>query len=130
MSLLTINALAAATSVIIPVQAQYLSVKGLELLVSTILKVKRNLNPELELQGILITMLNNRLKHSKSIINDLKEVYGHHILIFETTIPHSVKAAENTSEGKSLHEYAQDCKVSLAYENFTQEVLANGLIKS
>ena len=125
LGLLTINALAAATSVLIPVQAHYLSAKGLELLISTIFKVKRNINPDITFNGIVITMLNNRLKFSKKILQDITETYGKHIPIYKTAIPQSVKAIENTAEGISLYQYDKDCKVSKAYEAFTLEVLAN-----
>ncbi len=126
LGLLTINALAAATSVLIPVQAHYLSAKGLELLIGTIAKVKRNINPDLDFNGILITMYDGRLKFSKSILGELQEAYGQHISIYKTMIPQSVKAVENTAEGKSLFAYDNKCKVSLAYEAFAEEVLANG----
>jgi len=126
LGMLTINALTAATSVLIPVQAHFLSAKGLEMLISTIAKVKRNINPTLNFNGILIAMHNSRLKVSKSILNDLKSAYGDHINIYKTTIPQSVKAVENTAVGQSLFKYDPKCKVSLAYEAFTQEVLANG----
>ena len=126
LGLLTINALAAATSVLIPVQAHYLSTKGLELLIGTIAKVKRNINPELKFNGILITMYDGRLRFSKSILNELREAYGQHIRIYETMIPQSVKAVENTAEGKSLFAYDSKCKVSIAYEAFAKEVLENG----
>lgn len=126
LGLLTINALAAGTSVLVPVQAHYLSAKGLELLIGTIAKVKRNINPDLAFNGILITMYDGRLRFSKSILNELREAYGQHIHIYETMIPQSVKAVENTAEGKSLFAYDSKCKVSLAYEAFAREVLANG----
>lgn len=126
LGLLTINALVAATSVLIPVQAHYLSAKGLELLIGTVAKVKRNINPGLDFNGILITMHNSRLKVGKAILDELQEVYGRHIPIYKTTIPQSVKAVENTSEGKSLYIYDNKCKVSLACEEFAMEVLADG----
>lgn len=126
LGLLTINALAVATSVLIPVQAHYLSVKGLELLIGTIAKVKRNINSGLDFNGILITMYDSRLKFNKSILEELREAYEQHIPIYETMIPQSVKAVENTAEGKSLFAYDNKCKVSIAYEAFVSEVLANG----
>ena len=126
LGLLTINALAAATSVLIPIQAHYLSAKGLELLIGTVAKVKRNINTELTFNGILVTMHNSRLKFGKSILSDLEEAYGEHIPIYKTTIPQSVKAVENTAQGQSLYVYDKNCKVSLAYEEFAKEVLANG----
>lgn len=124
--MLTINVLAAATSVLIPVQAHYLSAKGLEMLISTIAKVKRNINHELSFNGILITMHNSRLNFSKTILSDLQSAYGEHINIYKTTIPQSVKAVENSAVGQSLFKYDPKCKVSLTYEAFAQEVIANG----
>lgn len=126
LGMLTINALTAATSILIPVQAHYLSAKGLEMLISTIAKVKRNINPDLSFNGILITMHNSRLNFSKSILSDLQSAYGEHINIYKTTIPQSVKAVESTAVGQSLFKYDPKCKVSLAYEAFAQEVIANG----
>ena len=125
LGLLTINALVASTSVLIPVQAHYLSAKGLELLIGTVAKVKRNINSALTFVGILITMHNSRLRFSKSILSDLQETYGQHIPIYKTTIPQSVRAVENTAVGKSLFKYDSKCKVSIAYEEFAKEVLAN-----
>ena len=125
LGMLTINALTAATSVLIPVQAHYLSAKGLEMLISTVAKIKRNINPGLRFNGILITMHNERLNFSKSILNDLKAAYGEHIKIYKTTIPQSVKAVENTAVGQSLFRYDPRCKVALAYEAFAQEVIDN-----
>ena len=123
LGMLTINALTAATSVLIPVQAHYLSVKGLEMLITTVAKIKRNINPGLRFNGILITMHNERLNFSKSILNELKAAYGEHIKIYKTTIPQSVKAVENTAVGQSLFKYDPRCKVALAYEAFAQEVI-------
>lgn len=102
LGLLTNNALAAANSVLIPVQAHYLSAKGMELLIGTVAKVKRNINPDLDFNGILITMYDGRLRFSKSILSELREACGQHIRIYDTMIPQSVKAVENTAEGKSL----------------------------
>lgn len=87
LGMLTINALVAATSVLIPVQAHYLSAKGLEMLISTVSKVKRNINPNLEFEGIIITMYNERLNFSKAILAELEKAYGNHIHIFKNKNP-------------------------------------------
>lgn len=126
LGMLTINALAAATSVLIPVQAHYLSAKGLEMLIATVSKVKRSINPSLEFKGILITMHNERLNFSKAMLAELEKAYGKHIHIFKNKIPQSVKAIEHTATGNSIYVHDKKCKVSLAYEAFAQEVLANG----
>lgn len=125
LGLLTVNAFVAATSVLIPVEAHYLSVKGLELLVTTIIKIKTLINEELDFEGILVTMLNKRLNLSKAVISDLHEFYGKHIKIFDTMIPRSIKAVEPTSLGKSSYLNNPTCKVSLAYEELALEVTHN-----
>lgn len=124
--MLTINAFVASTSVPIPVQAHYLSAKGLEMLISTISKIKQHLNPNLDFKGILITMYNERLNFSKAITSNLEQAYGNQIRIFKNTIPQSVRAVEHTATGKSIYLYDPKCKVSLAYEAFAEEVLADG----
>ncbi len=125
LGMLTINALVAATSVLIPVQAHYLSAKGLEMLISTIARIKKHINPTLEFMGILITMYNHRLNFSKAILESLENAYGDHIKIFDSKIPQSVRAVEHTATGKSIFLHDPKCKVSLAYESFTKEVLAD-----
>lgn len=122
LGVLTINALTAATSVLVPVQAHYLSAKGLEMLIGTVARVKRQINPELTFKGILVTMFDQRLNLSRSILSELESVYGEHIRIFDTKIPQSIRAAENTALGKSLYLYDPKCKVSLAYEAFAKEL--------
>ena len=95
LGLLTINALAAADEVIIPVQAAYLPIKGLEQLLKTISRVKRKMNPSLNIMGILLTMVDYRTNYANEIIDVLYQVYGNSIHIFENAIPMSVRAAES-----------------------------------
>ena len=128
LGMLTINALVAATSVLIPIQAHYLSAKGLEMLISTIARIKTHLNPELSFKGILVTMYNGRLNFSKAILESLEDAYGDHIKIFESKIPQSVRAVEHTAIGKSIYLHDPKCKVSLAYEAFAKEVLADDTV--
>ncbi len=123
LGMLTINALAAADSVIIPVQAQYLSAKGLEQLLQTINKVKRQINPRLKIDGILLTMVDGRTNNAKEISKLIHQTYGSKIKIFETVIPHSVRAAEAANQGKSIFTHDPTGKVAKAYENLTKEVL-------
>ena len=119
LGMMTINALVAADSVLIPVQAAYLPVKGLQQLIKTILMVKRRL----EIQGILLTMVDYRTNYAKDITAKLRETYGSQIAIFETSIPMSVKAAETSAEGVSIYSHCPKSKVAEAYRNLTQEVL-------
>lgn len=123
LGMLTINALAAADSVIIPVQAQYLSAKGLEQLLHTINKVKRQINPELKIEGILLTMVDGRTNNAREISDLIRNTYGSNIKVFDTTIPHSVRAAESASIGKSIFTHDPYGKVAKAYTNLTREVL-------
>lgn len=125
LGMLTINALATSDKVLIPVQAQFLPVKGLEQLIKTIAKVKRQINPTLSIAGILVTMADLRTNLTKEIIKELHVAYQNHLHIFERVIPFSVRAAEATAAGKSIFTYdLQGGKVSFAYEALTQEVLA------
>ena len=102
LGMLTVNALAAANRVIIPVQAEYLPAKGLEQLLQTVNKVKRQINPKLQIDGILLTMVDNRTNFAKEIAALLRETYGSKIKVFGTEIPHSVRAKEISAEGKSI----------------------------
>lgn len=123
LGMLTVNALAAADSVIVPVQAQYLPAKGLEQLLKTIGKVQRQINPKLRIDGILLTMVDNRTTYAREISSLLRETYGSRIKVFATDIPHSVRAAEISAEGKSIFAHDPKGKVSTAYRALTQEVM-------
>lgn len=123
LGLVTVNALSAADSLIIPSQPNFLSVKGLDLLMHTVAGVKRNINPNLKIDGILITMVNGRTRNAKEISGALREHYGVKIRIFKTEIPNSVKAAEASEKGKSVLSYDKRGKTAAAYRNLTQEVL-------
>lgn len=121
--MLTVNALAAADSVIIPVQAQYLPAKGLEQLLQTINKVRKQINPKLQIDGILLTMVDNRTNFAKDISTLLRDTYGGKIKVFTTDIPHSVRAAEISAEGKSIFAHDPKGKVAESYRGLTKEVL-------
>ncbi|MBR1442545.1 MAG: ParA family protein [Firmicutes bacterium] len=123
LGIITVNALACADSVLIPVQAAYLPIKGLQDLISTIGKVKRQLNPTLDFEGILITMVDNRTNYAKDIIKMLHDEYGQHIRIFDTVIPRSVRQEESSADGRSIYEYAKKSKVAQSYEAFVKEII-------
>lgn len=123
LGMLTINNLAAADSVLIPVQAQYLSAKGLEQLLQTINKVRKQINPRLKIDGILLTMVDGRTNDAKEIASLLRETYGSKLRVFESMIPHSVRAAETASYGKSIYAHDPRGKVAEAYRNLTKEVI-------
>lgn len=125
LGMLTINAFAAADSVLIPVQAAYLPVRGLEQLITTIGKVKKHINPKITFEGILISMIDSRTVYAREIIDIVKENYGSALNIFDTMIPFSVRAAETSAAGISIFQYAPENPVAKAYESLTGEVLSN-----
>ena len=125
LGMLTINALAAADQVLIPMQAHYLSIKGLEQLIRTISNVKRKINPGLEIAGILITMADLRTTYSREIIELLRDSHGDKLRIFNSIIPQSIRAAETSAEGRSIYLHDPAGKVSAAYASLTREVLAS-----
>ena len=126
LGMITINAFSCADSILIPVQAAYLPVKGLQQLIKTIGKVKRQINPKLEIEGILLTMVDNRTNYAKDIDAMIRESYGSKVKIFANNIPNSVRAAEISAEGVSIFLHAPKGKVASAYLSLTEEVLANG----
>ena len=123
LGMLTINALAAADRIIIPVQSQYLSIKGVEQLFGTVARVKQNINHRLKIDGVLLTMVDSRTNNSKEIAALLRETYGGRIKIFDAEIPRSVRAAEISAEGTSIFEHDPGGKVAQAYHALTKEVL-------
>ena len=120
LGMLTINALAAADAALIPVQAQYLSAKGLEQLLQTVQKVRRQINPKLKIEGILLTMTDSRTNYGKQISNLIRQAYGKHLKVFEQTIPRSVRAAETSAAGKSIFAYDTKGKVAEAYKSLAK----------
>ena len=120
LGMLTINALAAADAALIPVQAQYLSAKGLEQLLQTVQKVRRQINPKLKIEGILLTMTDSRTNYGKQISNLIRQAYGKHLKVFEQTIPRSVRAAETSAAGKSIFAYDSKGKVAEAYKSLAK----------
>ena len=122
LGMLTINALAAADSVVIPTQPHYLSAKGLELLLRSVSKVRRQINPHLRIDGILMTMVMPRTNISKEVTALVRSAYGQNIKVFDAQIPHSIPAVEATAEGKSIFAYDKGGKVAAAYEQFGKEV--------
>ena len=126
LGVMTINALVAADEVLIPVQAAYLPVKGLQQLIRTISVVKKRLNKTLKIRGILITMVDYRTNYAKDITAMLRENYGMNIGVMESFIPFSVKVAEASAEGISIFRYAPKCKAAESFSKLTKEVLGDG----
>ncbi len=123
LGMLTINALSAADSVLIPVQAAYLPVRGLEQLITTISRVKKHINPKISFEGILISMVDSRTVYARDIIELVRENYGDALRVFETMIPFSVRAAEISAAGVSIFNLYPGHKVAKAYESLTEEIL-------
>jgi chromosome partitioning protein len=123
LDLLTINSLAAADSVIIPVVPKYLDAKGLELLLKSIAQIKRQINPALSIGGILLTMVDRRANFTRDIIALVEGAYGGNIRIFGEHIPRSVRAAESTAQGVSIFTHDPKGRVAAAYAALTREVL-------
>jgi len=122
LGMMTINALVAADSLIIPSQPSFLSTKGLNLLFGSVSRVRRTINPKLRIDGILLTMVDNRTNNARNIIASLKATVGQSIRVFDTEIPHSVRAAECALSGGSIFAYDKNGKVAEAYGRFTKEV--------
>jgi len=122
LGMLTINALAAADSVIIPVQAHYLPAKGMTQLLQTIARVRRQINPKLTIDGVLLTMVDNRTNFAKDISYILRRDYGDKLRVFQAEIPLSIRAAETSAEGKSIYVHDPHGIAAKAYQSFTKEV--------
>ena len=126
LGMITINALTAADSVIIPVQTHYLPAKGMTQLIKTVNRVKRQVNPKLRIAGILLTLVDNRTNIARDMVATIKENYSGHIPIFKAEIPLAVSAAETSMFGKSLFAYDAKSKVANAYAELAKEVADNG----
>lgn len=126
LGLMSVNALVAADSVIIPSSPDFLSTKGLNLLIRTISRVRRQINPRLKIDGILVTMVDSRTNNAKNIITALRSTLGSSIRVFDTEIPRSVRAAEASGEGKSIFAFDPKSRVAQAYTNLTKEVAELG----
>lgn len=126
LSVLTINALVAADSVLIPTQPQYFSMAGIQRFYDTFCKVKRKMNPSLQIEGVLVTMMDNRPNFTKDLVAQLRESYGDTFKVFDTEIPMSIRMSESSARGRSIFAYDRKNKVAAAYEKLTREVIENG----
>ena len=123
LGMLTINALATADKVIIPVESQFLAEKGMNRLLETVLKVRKQINPNIKVGGLILTMVDSRTKLSKNMIEELKKTYGSVFKLFDSYIPKSVKMAEACLEGKSIFLYDKNNKGAIAYDEMAKEVV-------
>jgi chromosome partitioning protein len=129
LGMMTINALAAADSVIIPVQSHYLPAKGMTQLLQTIARVRRNINQKLTIDGVLLTMVDSRTNFAKDISFVLRRDYGDKLRVFSTEIPLSIRAAETSAHGKSIFAHDPHGTVAKAYQALTKEVQDIGVEK-
>ena len=126
LGMLTVNALTAADSVVIPVQAQYLPAKGMTQLIRSIDMVKYHTNENLKIDGVVMTLVDSRTNLARDVIDAIRTNYGMHIHIFDTKIPTAVRAAEASKAGASIYSYDKDSKAAIAYEELTKEVIRLG----
>jgi len=123
LGLLTINSLTAAHSVLIPIQCEYYALEGVGQLLTTIRLVQKNLNPNLEIEGVLLTMFDNRLKLSHQVSEDVKKFFGD--TLFETVIQRNVRLSEAPSFGKPVILYDSICIGTENYMRLAEEVIAH-----
>ena len=126
LGMITINALVASDKVIIPVESQFLATKGMRQLINTVGKVRRNINTNLQIGGLLLTMVEQRTNLSRQIRQELMESYGTIFKMYDTQIPRTIKVAESTSHGKSIFTYDKNSKVAAAYQDFAKQVVRDG----
>ncbi len=126
LSVLTVNALVAADSVLIPTQPQYFSMAGIQMFYDTFSKIRKKMNPSLSIEGVLVTMMDNRPNFTKELVSQLRNAYGDVFRVFETEIPTSIRMSESNARGKSIFEFDRKGKVAATYEKLTQQVIENG----
>ena len=123
LDLLTLNALVAADSVIVPVQCEYFALEGVSELFDTLIRIRRTLNPKLAIEGILLTMFDERTNLSHQVRDDLRDFFGDQV--FETLIPRNVRLAEAPSYGKPIFLYDPDCRGAQSYLDLAKEVISH-----
>jgi len=124
LDLLTINALAAADSVLVPIQSEYLALEGVSELLDTLMRIRRTLNPALAIEGLVLTMYDERTTLSRQVASDLRSFFG--AQVFQTVIPRNVRLAEAPSHGKPIHFYDIHSRGAEAYINLAKEVISSG----
>jgi len=124
LGLLTLNALTAADSVLVPIQCEYLALEGVSELLDTLMRIRRTLNPNLAIEGIVLTMYDERTTLSKQVASDLRSFFG--AQVFESVIPRNVRLAEAPSHGKPIHFYDIHSRGAEAYINLAKEVISSG----
>lgn len=128
LDLLTLNALVASGSVLVPIQCEYLALEGVSELLDTLMRIRRTLNPALAIEGILLTMFDERTNLSRQVAADLRSFFGGQV--FSAVIPRNVRLAEAPSHGKPIHIYDKSSKGAEAYQQLAREVIANDQTRS
>lgn len=123
LDLLTLNALAASDAVLIPIQCEYLALEGVSELLDTITRIRGNLNPQLEIEGVVLTMYDERTILSRQVADDLRKYFGSQL--FQAMIPRNIRLAEAPSHGKSILQYDPMSRGAVAYSQLAEEVIAN-----
>ena len=124
LDLLTLNALTAADSILIPIQCEYLALEGVSELLDSLARIRKSLNPNLAIEGVVLTMYDERTTLSKQVASDLRSFFGDQV--FESVIPRNVRLAEAPSHGKPIHFYDIHSRGAEAYINLAKEVISNG----
>lgn len=125
LGMITINALACSDKIVIPVQGEYLAAKGMGHLLKTVTRVQKQINPNLKIGGIVLTLVDKRTNLSKNVRNEIENNYGQYVKIYNSEIPKAINTAKSTSTGKSIFEFDKNSPVANAYENLAKEVLSN-----
>jgi len=123
LDLLTLNALVSADAVLVPIQCEYLALEGVSELLDTLMRIRRTLNPKLEIEGILLTMYDERTTLSRQVATDLRSFFG--TQVFQSLIPRNVRLAEAPSFGKPIIFYDIHSKGAEGYSQLAQEVIGN-----
>lgn len=121
LDLLTLNALVAADSVLVPVQCEYLALEGVSELLDTLIRIRRSHNPKLAIEGILLTMFDDRTNLSHQVRDDLRDFFGDQV--FQTLIPRNVRLAEAPSHGQSIILYDPQCRGATSYVELAKEIM-------
>jgi chromosome partitioning protein len=125
LGVITINVLACADKIIVPVQGEYLAANGMTHLIKTVDKVRRQINPKLKVAGILLTLVDKRTSLATDVKEQLDQNYGKYLNIYKTEIPKAIASSKSTSTGKSIFEFDKNSTVAKAYEELAKEVLEN-----
>ena len=123
LGMITINALACSDKIIIPVQGEYLAAKGMGHLLKTVSRIHKQINPNLKIGGVLLTLVDKRTNLSKQVRDTVNNNYGQYVKIYNTEIPKAVNTAKSTSTGKSIFEFDKNSPVALSYKELAKEVL-------